>query len=235
MSLGSICTNALRELSGFEIPASFYGNTNLTARTCVALVRREAMTLERTYRWSELIDTYTLSTVEGQDSYDLPSDYRAFANQSHWDRTKSRPMIGPASGAEWQWLKGYLAAGATIDRWWRLQGTKFYIHPVPTNTGDTIAFDYYSKNWVTKQSDNSNTSDWTSDNDTSRLDEELLTAGLKWRFLQAKGMPFEPEYKEYETLVEHAQADNGGKRKITLGPTGVIPTKLPDRGFGPPG
>jgi len=25
MSLGSICTNALRELSGFEIPASFYG------------------------------------------------------------------------------------------------------------------------------------------------------------------------------------------------------------------
>jgi len=62
-------------------------------------VRREAMTLERTYRWSELTDTYTLSTVEGQDSYDLPSDYRAFANQSHWDRTKSRPMIGPASGA----------------------------------------------------------------------------------------------------------------------------------------
>ena len=90
MSLLTICQNALTELAGFEVPTSFYGSTNLTASLCVALVRRTGMTLERQYRWAELIDTYTFETVSGTSSYTLPSDFRAFANMSQWDRTKDR-------------------------------------------------------------------------------------------------------------------------------------------------
>jgi len=231
VSLNTICTNALRELSGFEIPSSFYDNSNLTARSCVALVSREMKTLERMYRWSELITTHTFTTTDGTATYAMPSDFRAFANLSQWDRTNSRALVGPASGGEWQWLKGDVTAGATIDRWFRIEGSNFVIHPTPSVTGDTIAFDYYSKSTVIKQLDSINVVEWTSDNDTSRLDEELLTVGLKWRFLQAKGLPYEPEYKEYESLIEEARADNGGSRMITLGPRPVM-TNLPDRGFG---
>lgn len=231
MSLNTICTNALRELSGFEIPSSFYDNSNLTARSCVALVSREMKTLERMYRWSALITTHTFTTTDGTATYAMPTDFRAFANLSQWDRTNSRALVGPASGAEWQWLKGDVTAGATIDRWFRIEGRNIVIHPTPSVTGDTIAFDYYSKSTVIKQLDSSNGVEWTSDNDTSRLDEELLTVGLKWRFLQAKGLPYEPEYKEYESLIEEARADSGGSRMITLGPRPVM-TNLPDRGFG---
>lgn len=231
MSLNTICTNALRELSGFEIPSSFYDNSNLTARSCVALVSREMKTLERIYRWSELITTHTFTTTDGTATYAMPTDFRAFANLSQWDRTNSRALVGPASGAEWQWLKGDVTAGATIDRWFRIEGSNLVIHPTPTVTGDTIAFDYYSKSTVIKQLDSSYVVEWTSDNDTSRLDEELLTVGLKWRFLQAKGLPYEPEYKEYEALIEEARADNGGKRMISLGPIPPM-SNLPDRGFG---
>lgn len=232
MSLLTICSNAIKELSGFELPTSFYGNANLTARSCVALVSREMKTLEREYRWSELITTATFSTVSGTDAYSLPTDFRAFANASQWDRTNHRYLSGPTSPLDWQWLKGDLATGATIQRFFRIQGQYIYIHPVPTVSGDTIAFDYYSKHTVTKQEDGSNVEDWTSDNDTSRLDEDLLTMGLKWRFLQSKGMPFETEYREYETIKESARDDNGGKAILNMGRGRIRVSNLPETGFG---
>lgn len=234
MTLATICTDALYEISGFEVPGTFYGNQNLTARTCVQLVTRAGRALERGYRWPELITTYTFTTVSGTASYALPSGFRAFANMSQWDRTNQRQLVGPASGAEWQWLKGSIGAGATIDRWFRIEGTSLVIHPTPTVTGDTIAFDYYSKNWIYTASATTpaNVEAWTHDNDTSRLDEDLLVLSLKWRFLQSKGMPFEPEYREYEQMLEEARADSGGKRRINLGPSRLRWDGLPDTGYG---
>lgn len=235
MTLATICTNAIKELGSFELPATFYGNTNLTARQCVALVQREGQTLVREHRWSELINDYTLTTVADQATYDMPSDFLAFSNMSQWDRSFHLPMIGPTSGANWQWLKSGIATAVTINRWWRIKGTSIEVHPTPSASGETLAFDYYSKNWITFQtpqgSETTGTA-FTSDNDTSILSEDLLTLGLKWRFLQAKGMPFEPEYKEYEAVKEQIIADNGGKGIIQLGKQRIVLTNLPDTGFG---
>lgn len=230
-TLGAICRDALAEIGGFEVPATFGGNLNRTAVRCVALLNREGKTLEKENRWSELISTYTFTTVSGQASYDLPSDFRAFANMSQWDRSNSRPLVGPAAPFVWQWLKGDVTAGNTIDRWFRLQGGRLYIHPAPTADGDTIAFDYYSKNWVTDK-DGGDASSCLSDNDAPKLDGDLLTLGLKWRFLQAQGMPFEAEWKEYDAMKSETLADNGGKGSIRLGPSRRVWTNLPDQGYG---
>ena len=82
------------------------------------------------------------------------------------------------------------------------------------------------------EADATNVSAWTSDADTARLDEDLLTLGLKWRFLQSKGMPFEAEYREYESIKSELLADNGGKPLIDLGPRRLDMSNLPDTGFG---
>lgn len=232
MALIDICTSALRAMGGVEVPASFVGNGNLTARQCVALVTEAGNSLERTNRWSALIGTYTFDTVADQASYDLPADFRAFANMSQWDRTNNRPLMGPTSGAVWQFLKSGIAQGATIDRWFRVQGGKLFLHPTPTADGDTIAFDYYSKNWIVKQSSAENVRTFTSDNDTVRLDEDLLTLDLKWRFLQAKGFPFEAEYKIFEATRDECLADDGGKGLINLGRKYTQWSGIPDTGFG---
>lgn len=231
MTLKTVCTRALEELSGFEIPSTFYDNQNLTARTCVALVTRQGRTLEMQQRWSSLLSTYTFSTVADQAAYDLPSDWRAFGNVSQWNRSSHRQMIGPSSAFEWQWLKGWIGASATIDVWFRIEGTQMILHPTPTSV-QTMAFDYYSKNWITKVSDSTTATEFTHDNDTSKLDEDLLILGLKWRFLQSKGMPFEPEYREYEAMLEEATADAGGKRSIKLGLREIKWDGLPDTGYG---
>jgi hypothetical protein len=234
MSLLTIATAALSEISGFDVPSSFYGNQNLTAKLCVALSNREGKTLEKELRWQELITEYTFTTVSGTATYALPSDFRAFANMSQWDRTNFWRLSGPVPSVIWQWLKSGIAVAATTTRYFMIRGNYFTLYPTPSTTGDTIAFDYYSKSWVTKQADSLNTTEWTTDNDTSRIDEDLLTMGLKWRFLQAKGMPYQPEYAEYESIKDALKEDNGGRGIISL--NGCKPMQdggnLPDTGIG---
>lgn len=231
MSLLTIATDALNEIGGFEVPGSFYGNPNPTAKQVLKLVEREGKSLEKEYRWTALITSTTIATVSGTATYALPSDFRAFANMSQWDRTNVLPLRGPTSGAEWQYRKSGLVGVSSVNRAFRVQGGYIAIDPTPTSV-DTLAYDYYSKAWIVKQADGSNVSAFTSDNDTCRLDEDLLTMGLKWRFLQAKGMPFQPEYAEYESTKTSLLDDEGGKSTICLGGSPVRFDQLPDTGYG---
>jgi hypothetical protein len=234
MSLLSIAQGALRRLSGFEVPSTYYGNNNLTAVSCVNLLQEAGNTLVRQHRWQELITEHTFTTTASTATYALPSDFKAFANMSQWDRTNQWRLTGPTPSIVWQWLKSGISVASTNNRWFMVRGNLFTIFPTPSTTGDTIAFDYYSNAWITKQADSTNVTAWTADLDTARIDEELLTLDLKWRFLQAKGMPYEPEYKAFESVKEDLLADNGGRGMINLN-TPMRPMfdgNLPDNGFG---
>lgn len=234
MTLATICTNALQEIAGFDVPSTFYGNGNLTAKLAVAVANREGKTLEKELRWSELISEYTFTTVSGTATYAKPSDFRAFANMSQWDRTNRWRMRGPTPSVVWQWLQSGLAVAATNRRWFMMRGAYFTVFPTPTTDGDTIAFDYYSSAWVTKQVDSTNTTEWSADNDTARISEDLLTLGVKWRFLQAKGMPYQPEYAEYESIKSALRDDNGGRGVINLNRPALTSfgNNLPETRFG---
>lgn len=233
MSLLTVCQDALQRLTGFEVPSNYFGNTNLTAVACVALVKAEGRALVREHRWDSLVTSYTFTTVSGTDTYDLPADFMAFGNRSQFDRMNTRRLAGPTSPSDWQELKSTVIGSTGLVRFFRKVGSTIVIHPVPSATGDTLAFDYYSKNWVVDVASVAYDAP-TADNNTFRLDEELLTLGLKWRFLQAKGLPFEPEYKEYEAIKEEVRAD-AGAGAINLNP---MPNdfrfgeNLPDTGIG---
>ena len=237
MSLLSIATTALQEIGGFDIPTTFYGNLNKTAVACVALSNRDARSLEQDVRWSELIKEYTFTTVSGTATYAKPTDFRAFANMSQWDRTNLWRMTGPVPSLVYQWLKSGISVAASNNRYFMIRGAYFTIYPTPTTTGDTLAYDYFSKNWCQKQVDSTYASGWTADNDTALIDEDLITLGLKWRFLQSKGMPYEPEYREFEAIKDAMQADSGGRGAIDMSGmggmrTGVGDGNLPETNFG---
>lgn len=235
MTLATVCTKALRGLSGFDIPSTWFGNSNLTAVLAVALANEAGQDLEKEHRWQELITEYTFETESGTAAYALPTGFRAFGPMSQWDRTNQWRMTGPTPSFVYQWLKSGISVASTNNAWFAVRGNQFVVYPTPTSVR-TLAFDYYSKNWITKQLDSSTTNEWSSDNDTSRLDEDLIAADLKWRFLQAKGMPYEPEYKRRESLLELLIADNGGRGMIDLGTpvprTTGFGENLPDTNFG---
>jgi len=234
MSLLTMCTNALRGISGFATPTSFYSSTDLTAELCVALANESGQDLEKEVRWQELVTEYTFETSPATATYVLPTGFRAFANMSMWDRTNQWKMTGPISSPVYQWLKSGVPVASNMNKFFMVRGNLLTIYPTPTGV-DTIAFDYYSKMWITKQSDSSNVAAWTADADTARLDEDLITADLKWRFLQAKGMPFETEYLRYETMKDLLMSDNGSRGSINLGGPGYTTRgvgNLPETGFG---
>lgn len=233
-TLAEIAQNALYEMSGFEVPQTFYGNGNLTARQCLKLIEREGKTLSREHHWAELISEHTFSTVDGTATYSKPSDFSSFANMSVWDRTNAWRLLGPPPPPVYQWLKSGITVASDTSSWYMVRGSTITIYPTPSSVR-TIAFDYYSNGWITKQLDGSFISEFTSDNDTPRLDADLLTLGLKWRLLQAKGMPYEPEWKEYAAIKDALLADNGSKPAIDMGcgTRGLgFGGNLPDTGFG---
>ena len=233
MSLQTICTNALYAIGGFDVPSSFYGSSNPTSRMIVAVANEEGCDLERGDRWQELITEYTFDTVDGTSSYDLPSGFRAFAHMTQWDRTNTWRLTGPVPSMVWQWLKSGITVASSATSWFAIRGNQFVVYPTPSDVR-TIAFDYYSKLWIVKSSDSTYSSSWTSDNDEPRLDSGLITAGVKWRFLQAQGMPFETEYKRWESIKESLLSDNGARAVIDLNspcppfPGGNIPETWPD-------
>lgn len=231
MTLRSICSNALNQISGFDVPNAFVGSQEPTSRLCVALANQIGQFLERTYRWTALVEEATITTVADQAAYDRPNDFRAFANMSQWDRTNFLPLNGPTSPMEWQWLKSSQVTSG-IERWFRVKGTQIHIHPTPTADGETIAYDYYSKNWVVQQEGGENATDFSNDLDTILLDEALMELELRWRFLAAKGFPFEAEYKEAEALRDSIIADDGGSRTLLMGGTRMPLDNIPDSGYG---
>lgn len=209
MSLLTIVQNALEEVGKFETASTVIGNSNTSVQRFRQLAQREGYLLARRGRWQELLKTHTFTTTAATDNYALPADFDRFVDMTWWDRANYWRVWGPATPNQWQQLQsGLLSEG--VRRWFRLQGDRLYLHPTPSTTGDTIAFEYLSSYWVDTDADGvGESAAWTADSDTALLDEELITMGVVWRALRINGLPYEEEFNAYEREVEKALVREG--------------------------
>lgn len=237
MSLLTICQAALEEIGDFEVPGSIVGNANATATQIKALANREGRLLSRRHYWNALHKVQTFTTTASTANYTAPSDLRYPLNMTWWDRANYWPVFGPATPEVWQTLQsGIVTEG--VRRWFRFQGGDIYIYPTPTVNGDTIAFEYISDQWVDTDADGAgDATSWQADSDTSVLDEELMTLGVKWRFKMEKGIPYADDWNEYERQVNLAIGRDGGAEKLNMGQYsdwfkdyGIV--NFPETGFG---
>jgi hypothetical protein len=59
---------------------------------------------------------------------------------------------------------------------------------------------------------------WAADTDTGILSEEVMTLGVIWRFLKAKGFDYSEPFRTYEMAKARAEnKDGGGKRRLNMG------------------
>jgi hypothetical protein len=80
-----------------------------------------------------------------------------------------------------------------------------------------IAWEYASLNWVRSDSGTLQAS-MLSDTDTPILDSQAIILGVKWRFLQAKGIPTAASMQtEYLDYVQQLIARDGGAPTLTMG------------------
>lgn len=159
----------------------------------------------------------------GQVAYDLPSDYKYMMVQTEWDRNFRWQMLGPISGQEWQTIvSGISPVGPRIR--FRIManpadptaGLQYWIQPPPgAAQTDVIAFEYMSTSWC-QSAAGVYQSGWLADTDLYLWDDDLLSLGLKWRFLRAKQLDYSEEREQYDKAIEMQMARSGSSRSLPL-------------------
>lgn len=173
--------------------------------------------------------------IFGQDAYSLPNDFSYFQQMTWWDRSYRWQMMGPLTAQEWQELKSGLSPIGP-RRFFRIMGNKFYIHPAPSVTGNTLVFEYYSNAWCQSVSGTAQNT-WAADTDYYNFDDDAFILGLKWRFKAAKGLDYAQEKADYAVVCERLLARNGGARDLMTNAQArnvrlLSSDQIPDTGFG---
>ncbi|MGI9417172.1 MAG: hypothetical protein ACR2RA_04970 [Geminicoccaceae bacterium] len=223
------------------------GNTDTTVRQMLALLNREGKNLTKMRNqyngcWTILEREYTFTTTASEDEYALPDDFGDLLGDTVWDRDSFFEVRGPLAPAEWQAVKSGLAVTPSLRRRFRIKRIadfsdntrKFNIDPEPTATGETLVFEYCSKEWTSNAAGSTFAASFSADTDTGLLDEDLLEMGLIWRFKAAKRFDFAAELAEYEIERDRRFALDAGTTRVFMARRRFIlpPANVPETGFG---
>jgi hypothetical protein len=217
MTILSIVQNACSDL-GIAQPTTVIGNTDNQVVQLLSLANREGKDLSSRGRWTALQKqaTFTMALAESQGALNstvvTAGDFDYILNNTIWDRTLGEPIFGPAEAIERQLLKAFPVTGPYKKFW--IQGGILYLNPAPT-TANTGAFEYVSTHWCESNA-GAGRAAWAADTDVGRLNEEIMTLGLVWRWLKRKGLDYAEDFATYEKRVTDALARDGGKRTLSM-------------------
>lgn len=234
MSLLTICQDAAAEI-GFPEPSTIVSNSDANANQLLRLANREGKALSKAAPWQALRTIHTFTLATGDQDYVLPTDFGWIIPTTMWNRSTSRYVLNPVTPQEWEFLQAW--SGPTgLNLYARIHGNQVVFQQTITSAenGQTIAFEYISNKWCQSSLSVAQAA-WAADTDTAKLDEELITLGVVWRFKKAKGLEWESDFLEYENQKKKMIARDGGMRNLCFGdsytgsPAGA---NIPDQGYG---
>ena len=231
MSLLSIVQDVSGRLS-LPIPSAVVGSSDKQVIQLLALANEEGRSLAGRCAWQALVEEQTFTTVAASaQGAALPADFDRFVPNSFFNRSTRRPMAGPITPRQWQWIQAQ-PVYSTACLAFRERTGQFLIAPTPP-AGETIAYEYVSRNWA-QGSGGAAQAAFLADGDVALLDEELIGLGLRWRFLRAKGLDYAEEMASYERELEQAVARDGGSTALQIAPQApdLARLNLPDGSFG---
>lgn len=215
MTLLSICQDAAGRI-GLGTIDSIVANTNPLAVRLRGLATASGRAMMRRHAWQFLRDevTFTTTATEEQTNSPIPTDFHRFVNETLWNRSLRRPLMGPMTPQEYQEYKA--SATSVLSDAFVLRQNKFYMLAAP-GAGQTVAYEYVSKYWckVDDASARSKTS-FTADTDVPAFDEELMTLDLVWRYKSSVGLPYAEAMNDFEIAVNSDIANDGGKRTLNF-------------------
>ena len=195
MSLLTIMQDAADEI-GISQPTVGISSTDSNNLKMVRYANKVGKNLMRNYAWQALTNekTFTAVGTETQTGI-LPANFDRFIAESFWNRTGVSLITGPISVSEWQGLKASLYSN-TANQKFRHRGDAILVIPTLT-AGDSLAFEYVSSYWVDIAATGTPKATFTIDTDISLIDEELITRGVIYEFLEGEGLPSMSAAKAY--------------------------------------
>jgi len=199
-------------------PAAVTSSTDRSVKQLFRLANRVGSDLVREFEWRRLVTEYTFATVNGTADYDLPSDFDRMVSDTHYDRSNFWMNSGPKSSQAWQWLNAGITTLGPQFRW-RMYQNKVRFYTTPT-AAYTMAYEYVSRNWVIADGDTTpSKSLFSEDDDTCIYPDDVMLLGLRYRWLSAKGLDFEPALVEFRNAVATAKSQDTPAGRESLAPT----------------
>ena len=158
--------------------------------------------------------TWASTGVESQGTLDAlaPYGFKWMINETFWDRTQRLPVFGPVSPSDWETLKATPMTGPYLQ--YRMKEGELLLNG--TLAADhTMAFEYAS-DWAVKSATDVYKLLFTADTDTSVFPNNVLMAGLNWRWRNEKGLKYGEEFAAYERAVADFTGHDGTKPTISM-------------------
>jgi hypothetical protein len=218
-----IVSQAMVEM-GLPKPNQVTASSDVTVQQMLALLNRAGAEMVLGYPWEQLTKEYVFNTDGATVSADgltlikpLPSDWSYFLDQTQWDRTNHWPLLGPKTAQEWQWLKGGLLSSGPRIRY-RVVGGNLEMFPGSAVTSE-IAMEYVADTWVGDPNiANRYYNEVQSDLDRVLFDPWVITAYLKLKYWEAKGLDTTAYAKDFLGIWEARIGKNKGAPVLTLAP-----------------
>jgi hypothetical protein len=216
MTLLTIIASANDEL-GLPALATVAGNPSPDANLMLRLANTGGKALMKRCAWAALITEKTFTTVAAAaQTASVASDFDRILPETMFNRTSRRRVWGPVDADTWQNIQSSLIT--YVDPAFRIRGSgtaSILITPTPS-AGDTVAYEYVSKNWC-QSSGGTAQSAFAADADVSLFDEELHTLDLVWRWRAQKGLMHDSELAAFERYLMITMMNDGARARIQIG------------------
>lgn len=209
MKLSEMLDDVLLE-SGMDTESTYVASNDPGVLRLVKLANRSSRRIATGYEWQTLIRTYTFSlTTDTQ--YDLPDDWRAFIPDTTFVDSylfgvdmRTRPQL-------WRYLQ--VNTTGTGPRY-RMRVMNDKIQVYQPQSGDEITFEYISDHPVMDADGTTTQKLFDADDDTFRLDDDLLVMDIIWRYKKLLGLDWQVDHAEYKTYLRTVQGQQAPAKTI---------------------
>ncbi|AVA22470.1 hypothetical protein [Rhizobium sp. NXC24] len=227
MSLLTIIQNVCAELS-LAIPGLVMGSPDPMTTQLRILCQRAGDDLARDHDWSILLIQRTFTATGAMpEPAEPPADWERFTDNSViWNNSRLWQLNGPVD--PWTWQRNLIINSNPVPQLWRMIGGKLAIYP--NVSGETMSYEYISKNWIAVSGGPSTAATWANDNDTALIPERLVELSLMWRWKRAKGLDYAQEMDNFERSKESEVGSDRAASAVSLS----LPNRgdMPDNFFG---
>jgi hypothetical protein len=228
MSLLTLVQDVQRRLTLNVTTSVISKVTDVDVMQMLGLAKQTGDALVNEHKWTGLMveKTFlTTATEEQTASGVVPADLAYFINETFFNRTNTRRVIGPLTPMEWAAEKAILAT--VLRDSFRIRGGKMLVTPVPA-AGQTWAFEYISDLWIYLNGGSTlDGSAFADDSDTFVFNHELMVLGVLWRWKEAKGLDYAEAQRNYEVYEENLMAKDGSARSIAFSDAYPIGARIP--------
>lgn len=203
--------------NALPVPASVYGTTDSGTLQILRLLEEEGNDLALRYNWTALTveASHTTVAAESQGAINtiMPTSYRYIINDTIWDRSTRLPIF-PSDPAEWEAIKATVSSVQPYR--YLIYGGTLNVTPVPA-AGLSWYWMYQSSAWILK-ANNSKLRYFEADTDTMLLPDDLLLAGLRWRWLKEKGLEYAELFATYEKMCTQYMSTDRPRGRLNMSP-----------------